>query len=90
MTIELAPHQRLAVDDALSLPDRYGGVLLADDVGLGKSYVAAAVGRAMQRRGAAIEVIVPAPRIVCSIGDGNSDLQFGGGSSIPGFDPRRR
>jgi superfamily II DNA or RNA helicase len=61
MTIELAPHQRVAVDDALSLLDRYGGVLLADDVGLGKSYVAAAVSREMQRRGAAIEVIVPAP-----------------------------
>src|SRR5438128_1702884 len=63
MTIDLAPHQRIAVDDALSLLDRYGGVLLADEVGLGKSYVAAAVGCEMQRRGATIEVIVPAPLV---------------------------
>jgi superfamily II DNA or RNA helicase len=58
--IELAPHQRSAVERALELLDRYGGVLLADEVGLGKSYVAAAVGRTMQQRGYEVELIVPA------------------------------
>lgn len=57
---ELAPHQRDAVERALALLDRYGGVLLADEVGLGKSYVAAAVARSMQERGFDVELIVPA------------------------------
>lgn len=35
--IELAPHQRDAVARILELLDRYGGAILADDVGLGKS-----------------------------------------------------
>ena len=57
---ELAPHQRSAVERALELLGRYGGVLLADEVGLGKSYVAAAVARTMQERGYEVELIVPA------------------------------
>ena len=57
---ELAPHQRSAVERALVLLDRYGGVLLADEVGLGKSYVAAAVARSMQEHGFDIELVVPA------------------------------
>jgi superfamily II DNA or RNA helicase len=57
---ELAPHQRSAVERALELLERYGGVLLADEVGLGKSYVAAAVARTMQERGYEVELIVPA------------------------------
>ncbi|HEY6200985.1 MAG TPA: DEAD/DEAH box helicase, partial [Candidatus Binatia bacterium] len=57
---ELAPHQRSAVEHALALLERYGGVLLADEVGLGKSYVAAAVARSMQERGYDVELIVPA------------------------------
>ena len=57
MTIELASHQHAAVSEALDLLDRHRGVLLADEVGLGKSYVAAAVARAMH---AAVEVVVPA------------------------------
>src|SRR5213076_1008794 len=40
-----------------ALLDRYGGAILADDVGLGKSYVAAAVAATMR---CAVEVIVPA------------------------------
>jgi len=36
------------------------GAILADDVGLGKSYVAAAVMEAMQRNGWELELIVPA------------------------------
>ena len=38
----------------------HAGAILADDVGLGKSYVAAAVMAAMQRNGCEIELIVPA------------------------------
>jgi len=58
--IELAPHQRDAVARILGLLDRYGGAILADDVGLGKSFVAAAVAAEMQARRWAIELIVPA------------------------------
>jgi SNF2 family DNA or RNA helicase len=56
--IELAPHQQEAVARVLELLDRYGGAVLADEVGLGKSFVAAAVAAA--RQGEAIELIVPA------------------------------
>ncbi|PYQ53627.1 MAG: hypothetical protein DMF59_01325 [Acidobacteria bacterium] len=55
--IDLAPHQRDAVDRILTLLDCYRGTILADEVGLGKSFVAAAV--AAKTHGA-IEVIVPA------------------------------
>src|SRR6059058_4354527 len=58
--IELAPHQSEAVARIFALLDRYGGAILADDVGLGKSFVAAAVAAAMQARRCAVEVIVPA------------------------------
>lgn len=57
---DLAPHQREAVSRALALIDRYGGAILADDVGLGKSYVAASVAAEWQRRGSNIEIVVPA------------------------------
>jgi superfamily II DNA or RNA helicase len=58
--IELAPHQRDAVERIRSLLDRYRGAILADETGLGKSFVAAAI--AAQTSGA-IEVIVPAPLV---------------------------
>jgi len=58
--VSLAPHQEEAAARAIELIDRSGGVLLADEVGLGKSFVAAAVARAMQQRGCEIECIVPA------------------------------
>jgi superfamily II DNA or RNA helicase len=58
---ELAPHQCAAVTRALALIARYGGAILADDVGLGKSYVAARVAAALQQRGCErVEVVVPA------------------------------
>jgi len=57
---ELAPHQREAASRALALVARYGGAILADDVGLGKSYVAACVAAEWQRRGSEIEIVVPA------------------------------
>jgi len=57
---DLAPHQREAACRALVLISRYGGAILADDVGLGKSYVAASVAAEWQRRGSAIEIVMPA------------------------------
>ncbi len=55
----LADHQRDAVERALALLDAKGGVLLADDVGLGKSFVAAEVMRRWRSEEPA-ELIVPA------------------------------
>jgi superfamily II DNA or RNA helicase len=57
---DLAPHQREAVRRALALIARHGGAILADDVGLGKSYVAACVAAEFQHRGSSIEIVVPA------------------------------
>jgi len=57
---DLAPHQCSAVERALALIARYGGAILADDVGLGKSYVAARVAAEWQRRGSDVEIVVPA------------------------------
>jgi superfamily II DNA or RNA helicase len=53
----LADHQREAADRAVELLRTHGGLLLADEVGLGKSFVAAEV---MCRVGAESELIVPA------------------------------
>lgn len=55
----LADHQRDAVTRALELIELRGGLLLADEVGLGKSYVAAEV----MRRFGESELIVPAALI---------------------------
>jgi superfamily II DNA or RNA helicase len=55
-SVVLAPHQRQAVEQALALLETRGGVLLADDVGLGKSFVAAEV---MRRFGGPCELVVP-------------------------------
>jgi superfamily II DNA or RNA helicase len=53
----LAAHQQIAAERVLHLLERRGGVVLADDVGLGKSFVAADV---MRRFGAVeTELIVP-------------------------------
>jgi SNF2 family DNA or RNA helicase len=53
----LAEHQRAAAGRAVELLHSLGGVLLADDVGLGKSFIAAEV---MRRLGNGIDLIVPA------------------------------
>jgi superfamily II DNA or RNA helicase len=53
----LAPHQSDAVARILDRLERCGGVVLADDVGLGKSFVAAEV---IRRFDGAAELIVPA------------------------------
>ena len=55
--IELAPHQTEAVDRIGILLDRFRGAILADEVGLGKSFIAAAIAASF---GGEIEVIVPA------------------------------
>lgn len=52
----LAEHQREAVARASEILDRRGGVILADDVGLGKSFVAAAIAKMFRR----VQLIVPA------------------------------
>ncbi|HXH90828.1 MAG TPA: DEAD/DEAH box helicase [Thermoanaerobaculia bacterium] len=57
---DLAPHQCAAVTRVLSLIGRYGGAILADEVGLGKSFVAATVAAHFQRGGSDIEMIMPA------------------------------
>ena len=56
----LADHQRDAVARAIEIISRCGGVLLADEPGLGKSFVAAEMARQAERSGASVEVIVPA------------------------------
>ena len=47
--ITLRPHQRSAVERLRRAIERFGGALLADDVGLGKTYVAAALAREANR-----------------------------------------
>lgn len=47
--VVLAPHQREAAARLLRMLARHGGGLLADDVGLGKTYVALAVAREYER-----------------------------------------
>jgi len=54
--IELAPHQREAIDRIRAMFDRFRGAILADDAGLGKSFVAASIAAAHRD----VEVIVPA------------------------------
>lgn len=59
----LAPFQDAAVEWVLDLLSLRGGALLADGVGLGKSWVAAAVARAWEDRGGSVEIVVPAPLV---------------------------
>ena len=56
----LAEHQLVAVERLERLLDRYGGAILADEPGLGKSFVAAELARRGTMRGQTIECIVPA------------------------------
>ena len=53
----LAEHQIDAVERALEILSAFGGVVLADDVGLGKSFVAAEIARRLRCE---IDLIVPA------------------------------
>lgn len=56
----LAEHQRLAAVRAKAVLAARRGVILADEPGLGKSFVAAAIAAEAERAGAAVEIIVPA------------------------------
>lgn len=75
----LAEHQREAVDRATEIITRCGGVILADEPGLGKSFIAAEVARRTEGSGALVEVIVPASLV----GQWNETLRrFGAGAQI--------
>jgi len=75
----LAEHQQDAVARAIDIISRCGGVLLADEPGLGKSFIAAEVARRAERNGASIEAIVPASLV----GQWNETLRrFGVSASI--------
>ncbi|HEY5610847.1 MAG TPA: DEAD/DEAH box helicase, partial [Thermoanaerobaculia bacterium] len=56
----LAPHQATAVSRLLAMLEWRRGAILADDVGLGKSYVAAGVARELIARGIDVDIIAPA------------------------------
>ncbi len=48
-SVTLRPHQRDAVTRLRAVMDEFGGAMLADDVGLGKTYVATAIIAAAER-----------------------------------------
>ena len=54
--VTLQPHQRLGVRRLHQIIQRHGGALLADEVGLGKTYTALAVARHFQR----VDIAAPA------------------------------
>src|SRR6185503_1618109 len=56
----LAEHQRDAVERAIEILHRCAGVLLADEPGLGKSFIAAEVARIEEESGMGVEFVVPA------------------------------
>jgi superfamily II DNA or RNA helicase len=56
----LAEHQQVALERLRTLLARYGGALLADAPGTGKTRVAAALAREYASAGHAIEIVVPA------------------------------
>jgi superfamily II DNA or RNA helicase len=59
--ITLKPHQQSAVTRAEAAIDEFGGVLLCDDVGLGKTFVATAIARRFSRS------VVVAPAALASM-----------------------
>lgn len=60
----LLPHQQEALCRAVAMLNRFRGCLLADDIGLGKSYVAAAVASHFAERRFAVGFVVPAALVV--------------------------
>jgi hypothetical protein len=56
----LLPHQADAVSRAGAILDRFGGVLIADGVGLGKTFIALALAALERERGGDALAIVPA------------------------------
>ncbi|MGA7617582.1 MAG: helicase-related protein [Thermoanaerobaculia bacterium] len=59
----LAPHQQSGAARVLALLRSFGGAILADLTGTGKSWTAAAVAKRLAERGFAIELLVPAALI---------------------------
>lgn len=55
----LAEHQLSAVSSLASIIERYGGALLADAPGTGKTYVAVALALQHVERGATVEIVAP-------------------------------
>ena len=60
-TITLKPHQQWAVTRAEAALEEFGGVLLCDDVGLGKTFVATAIARRFDH------TLIVAPAALASI-----------------------
>jgi hypothetical protein len=58
--VNLHPHQREAVERLVAMLERHRGALLADDVGLGKTYVALAIAAVWIARGERVVVVAPA------------------------------
>jgi hypothetical protein len=56
----LLPHQADAVRRACAILSRFGGVLIADGVGLGKTFIALALAALERERGAEAAAVVPA------------------------------
>ncbi len=56
----LLPHQADAVQRAAAILDRFGGALVADGVGLGKTFIGLALAQLERRRGGEAAAIVPA------------------------------
>lgn len=57
---QLTDWQQTAVPQLIARLGTYGGAVLADEVGSGKSFIAAAVAAELNRRGSSVEFIVPA------------------------------
>ncbi|HVR43314.1 MAG TPA: DEAD/DEAH box helicase [Thermoanaerobaculia bacterium] len=62
--VRLMPHQEMGARRLVEALRRFGGALLLDEVGLGKSFTAATVARELAAEGWQIEACVPAP-LVC-------------------------
>ena len=59
--ITLKPHQQSAVDRAMAALEEFGGALICDEVGMGKTFVATAIARAFSR------TLVVAPAALASM-----------------------
>lgn len=58
--LDLAPHQERAYERARDILDRYGGVIIADSVGLGKTYIGLRILEDTVAVGGRAVVVVPA------------------------------
>ena len=74
--ITLLPHQRAAVAWLLPRLDRFGGALLADPPGLGKTYVALAVARLLDTRPLVIAPATLRQRWLDAAGETHTPLDF--------------